>query len=204
MRIVESNVELLHSTPNPELVIERAGRICWKSEDRISEDSHVAFINMIKSKNHASVLEHASAGFIITTDRGISHEIVRHRLASYSQASTRYCNYSKDKFGSEITVIKPVELSEGTSEYENWRSACQEAEAAYMTLLQAGVKPQIARAVLPTCLATEIAWTANFREWLHICDIRGSVASHPDIRVIIEKIKPMLINIAPTVFSSLI
>lgn len=200
MRIIEPSVELLHYTPDPEKVIEKAGRICWKSEDRITDDSHSSFIRMIRSKNHASVLEHASAGFIVTTDRGISHEIVRHRMASYSQVSTRYCNYGKDKFGNEITVVKPVDLKVGTEEYIEWEYGCREAENAYMNLLNKGVKPQVARAVLPTCLATEIAWTANFREWLHVCDLRGSAAAHPDIRVIIALIKPMLVQIAPTVF----
>ena len=203
MQIIKPSVELFHSTPNPEQVIERAGRICWKSEDRITEDSHVAFINMIKSKNHASVLEHASAGFIVTTDRGISHEIVRHRLCAYSQVSTRYCNYGKDKFGGEISVIKPVDLTEGSSEYLDWMYACQVAEDSYLEMLRRGAKPQTARAVLPTCLATEIAWTANFREWLHICDLRGSAAAHPDIRVVINQIKPLLVALAPTVFDSL-
>lgn len=204
MKIIEPSVELLHFTPDAEKVIERAGRLCWKSDDKISEGSHTQFIRMIKSKNHASVLEHASAGFVVTTDRGISHEIVRHRLASYSQVSTRYCNYGKDKFGNEITVVKPVDILVGTPEYLEWEFACRQAETSYMDLLNRGIKPQIARAVLPTCLATEIAWTANFREWLHICDLRGSAAAHPDIRIIVELIKPMLMRIAPTVFDSLV
>lgn len=200
MIIVEPSVELLHHTPDAEKVIERSGRICWKSEGNMNADSHVAFIRMIKSKNHASVLEHATAGFVIVTDRGISHEAVRHRLASYSQASTRYCNYSKDKFSNQISVIVPDGIEPDTPEYRDWYEACEFAEKSYFSLLNRGVKPQIARSVLPTCLATEFAWTANLREWMHILDLRGSSAAHPDIRKIIEQIKPHLIRIAPTVF----
>ena len=203
MRIIEPSVELLHSTPDAERVIERAGRICWKSEDRIGGDTHQAFVRMIKGKNHASVLEHASAGFIVTTDRGISHEIVRHRLCSYSQVSTRYCNYGKDKFGGEISVIQPSELKCDSPGWQDWYNSCVQAENSYLDMLAKGAKPQTARAVLPTCLATEIAWTANLREWWHICELRGSAAAHPDIRLIIEKIKPLLREIAPTVFEDI-
>lgn len=203
MQILQPSVRLLHSTPDAERVIEEAGRICWKSEDRITDDSHPAFIRMIKSKNHASVLEHASAGFVVLTDRGISHEIVRHRLCSYSQVSTRYCNYGKDKFNSEISVIRPSELIEGSPEWFVWVDSCEGAEKAYLEMIGRGVKPQVARSVLPTCLATEIAWTANLREWRHICDLRGSAAAHPDIRIVIEQIKPHLREIAPTVFEDI-
>jgi thymidylate synthase (FAD) len=205
MQIVSPSVRVLHSTPNAEKVIEEAGRICWKSEDRITDVSHAAFIRMLLSpdKGHESVLEHASAGFIVTTDRGISHEIVRHRLCSYSQVSTRYCNYGKDKFGGEISVIKPSELQPDTPEWREWINSCFQAETAYLEMLAKGVKPQNARSVLPTCLATEIAWTANLREWRHIWKLRGAPAAHPDIRVVIEMIKPHLRSIAPTVFEDL-
>lgn len=206
MRIVEPSVELLHATPNAEQIIERAGRVCWKSEDKITDDSHVAFIRMLMEpgRKHESVLEHASAGFSVVCDRGISHEIVRHRICSYSQASTRYCNYGKGKFGGEISVIKPSEIVKGeypgTPEFNAWWHSCQTAENEYLKMLAAGAKPQNARSVLPTCLATEIVWTANLREWRHILTLRGAPSAHPDIRVIISMIKPHLLRIAPTVF----
>lgn len=200
MKVEQPTVELLHYTPAPEKIIERAGRICWKSEERITDESHIAFIKMLKSKEHASVLEHASAGFIVSTDRGISHEIVRHRIASYSQSSTRYCNYSKDKFGNEITVMLPSGVEPGTPVYSAWEASCLAAEAAYFQMLKEGAKPEIARSVLPTCLKTELVWTANLREWLHICSLRGSKAAHPDVRKVIEQIKPLLYGLAPVVF----
>jgi len=204
MKIVEPSVTLLHHTPDAEKVIERAGRVCWKSEGNITEDSHVAFIKMIMdpSRKHESVLEHASAGFSIVCDRGISHEIVRHRIASYSQASTRYCCYAKDKFGGEISVIRPSGIKEGTNEGVVWYEGCYHAERAYLKLIELGVLPQNARSVLPTCLATEIVWTANLREWMHILSLRSAKAAHPDIRVIMEMIKPHLVSIAPTIFAN--
>ncbi len=200
MIIETPSADLLSFTPVPERLIERAGRVCWKSEERMSEDSAPAFIRMIRSKNHASVLEHASATFLIKTDRGISHEIVRHRIASFSQESTRYCNYSKDKFANEITVVKPCGVPEDSAMYEEWFNGCRAAERQYFEMLKCGASPQTARAVLPTCLKTEIVMTANLREWMHFLELRTSPAAHPDIQIIANMIKDQLLSIAPTVF----
>jgi thymidylate synthase (FAD) len=207
MRIVQPSVKLLHVTPDPERVIELAGRVCYKSEDKITSDSHVAFIKMIldPKKAHESVLEHASAGFHIICDRGISHELVRHRIASYSQESTRYCNYSKGKFGNEISVVRPSGISSCSRAdvYEAWVAGCEEAERTYLKLLATGTSAQNARSVLPTCLKTEVVMTANFREWRHFLKLRMSVAAHPDMRIIAEMIHFHLITIAPIVFEDL-
>lgn len=198
MRIVNPSATLIHHTPDPERVIERAGRVCWRSEERITDDSHVAFIRMLKGKNHESVLEHASAGFLIVTDRGISHELVRHRIASYSQESTRYCGYNKGKFGGEIQVIRPSGVSEADAQ---WVMAMIHAETAYLEMLKRGAHPQEARSVLPTCLKTELVMTANFREWRHFLALRLSTAAHPDIRYIADMIRAQLVVISPNVFS---
>jgi thymidylate synthase (FAD) len=209
MKVISPSVTLLHATPDPELVIERAGRTCYKSEDRITADSHVEFIRRLldPAKPHESVLEHASAGFIIVCDRGISHELVRHRLASYSQESTRYCNYGKGKFSEEITVVQPSNISSLHEDASTvslgkgaWTLAMQDSERAYLALLACGTKPQDARSVLPTCLKTEIVMTANFREWRHFLSLRLAPAAHPDMRVIAEMIRTELVVLAPTVF----
>jgi thymidylate synthase (FAD) len=207
MKIVNPGVILLHCTPNPEKVIEAAGRRCYKSEDRITDDSHVEFIKRLldPAKAHESVLEHASAGFIIVCDRGISHELVRHRIASYSQESTRYCNYGKGKFGNEISVIMPSSISAGDESgllAESWAYACHTVEKTYLAMLENGASPQVARAVLPNCLKTEIVMTANFREWRHFLKLRLSPAAHPDMRVIASMIQDELLQVAPTVFAS--
>lgn len=180
MKIVDQSVECITSTPNALQVIEGAGRTCYKSEEKITSDSAVPFVRGIVKRGHESVLEHASATFRIVTDRGVSHEIVRHRLASYSQESTRYCNYgSRD---GEISVIEPPGLNSAMR--LGWEMSCKTAESAYITMIKSSVPPQIARSVLPTCLKTEIVMTANFREWRHFIRLRTSIAAHPQIRVI--------------------
>lgn len=206
MKIVPPSATLIHATPDPERVIEWAGRVCYKSEGRITEDSHVAFIRMIldPARAHESVLEHASAGFHIVCDRGISHELVRHRIASYSQESTRYCNYGKGKFGEEIAVVCPSSINQTALDpaFEPWWQSCQVAENRYLEMIRVGISPQVARSVLPTCLKTEIVMTANLREWRHFLRLRTAPAAHPDMRVIAEMIRAELLALAPTVFES--
>jgi thymidylate synthase (FAD) len=202
MRLVEPSVELLFITPNAAQLLEAAGRTCYKSEDKITSVSAVAFVDMIDKRGHHSVIEHAYATFRIVTDRGITHEIVRHRLASYSQESTRYCNYGKSKFGKEITVIAPSGIKEDNPDgsWEVWLIAMQHAEKSYFDMLDTGHPPQIARSVLPNCLKTEIVMTANFREWLHFLKLRTSKAAHPDMRIIARGIGSVLAKECSSVF----
>jgi thymidylate synthase (FAD) len=192
--------------------IERAGRLAWKSEDKMDEPrgmsalmfsgeevgSYKKFIPMIMSKNHESVLEHESLQIKFIVDRGVSHEMVRHRLASFTQESTRYCNYSKDKFDNSVTFIIPpwCQLEEGEYLVDNlltmyypggpgdeaWALAMGNSEGAYFHLLKNGWTPQQARAVLPNSLKTEIVVTANIREWRHIFRLRAAKAAHPQMR----------------------
>lgn len=198
MKIITPSVALVTCTEFPEHVIERAGRVCYASEGSMQKGSHEPFVRGLIARGHESVLEHASASFRIVCDRGVSHELVRHRIASFSQQSTRYCNYSKDKFESEISVIMPVELPNEC--YTTWYDQCLQAERAYMKLLADGVKPQTARSVLPHCLATEITMTANFREWRLFLKQRLAPEAHPDMRVIANAIRYILIRYSPTVF----
>lgn len=198
MRIVKPSVSLLARSDFPAELIELAGRTCYKSEDKITPDSANRFVEMINKRGHESVVEHAVATFRIVTDRGITHEIVRHRLASYSQESTRYCNYGKEKFGEEITVVRPSGLND--EQEVAWRLACEAAERSYFAMLEAGAKPQQARAVLPTCLKTEIVMTANFREWAHFINLRLAPGAHPDIRPIAYAIWKVLVLCCPPVF----
>lgn len=145
--------------------IEPAGRICYKSEDRITDESAENFVRMLIERGHESVLEHESITVRFVCDRGVSHEIVRHRIASFSQESTRYCNYSGNRFGNQITFIKPCFLDEGTGGYKLWKQAMFVAEKEYFELLNWGCTPQEARSVLPNSTKTEIVMTANLREW---------------------------------------
>ncbi len=202
MKIVTPFAELLWITSEPERQIEKAGRTCYKSENKITENSAGIFSKMMRERGHHAMLEHAAASFRIITDRGISHEIVRHRLASYAQESTRYCNYSLNKFENHCSFIEPPDLTD--TQHEIWRNSCEEAEKDYFAMLKAGCHAQIARSVLPTCLKTELVMTANFREWRHFIALRGSKAAHPQIRPIALEIWRVLMNHAPGVFDDLL
>ena len=196
--IVKPKVELWSITPNAEELIERCGRICWKSEDRIGPGTAVKFIKMLRSKKHDSVVEHAVATFFITVDRGLTHEIVRHRIASFSQESTRYCNYKQK--GGEIFVIPPSGMSD--AEQNIWWDAMEASEKYYLRMIAAGSTPQRARSVLPNSLKADIAVTMNFRSWLNFINLRGNAAkAHPDIVPIAQEIQRILIEKAGAVFA---
>lgn len=189
MKIIKASAEIISATPNLEQIIELAGRTCYKSEDKITEKSADEFIERIKNFKHESVLEHGSITVRFIVDRGISHELVRHRLASFSQESTRYCNYGKDKFGNEITVIDPrPHISD--AEFQIWKASCENAQDYYFTLLKGhGTSPQMARSVLPNSLKTEVVMTANPREWRHVFKVRAHRDAHPQM---VEVMKPLL------------
>jgi thymidylate synthase (FAD) len=200
MRIVEPCVRLLFITPEGSREIERAARTCYKSEVRFGEGSDVRLVETLKKRGHMAMIEHAYASFRFVTDRGITHEIVRHRIASYAQESTRYCNYSKAKFGREISVIRPSGIEPGTVAEQRWRLCCEASERTYFQLLDEGCKPQVARSVLPTCLKTEIVMTANFREWLHFLYLRAAPTAHPDLQPLARRAGEILIEECPAVF----
>lgn len=164
--------------------IELAGRTCYKSEDKIADGSAEKFVRGLIKRGHLAVIEHGAITVRFITDRGVTHEIVRHRIAAYCQESTRYCNYSKDQFDNEISCIVPTSISTDSKAYEIWCSAMRTAEADYFAMLEAGCTPQQARAVLPNSLKTELVMTANPREWRHFFDLRCAPAAHPDIRYV--------------------
>lgn len=161
--------------------LEAMGRICYQSEDAITDNSYDKFLRGVIKRGHEAVLEHATVTAVVVCDRGITHEIVRHRIAAYCQESTRYCNYSKGKFGNEITVIEPPFWDKGSTEYATWKHACEVAEAAYFDLLSVGCTPQQARDVLPNSTKTQIGITMNIREWRHFFRLRCSPAAHPQM-----------------------
>ncbi len=172
--------------------LERFGRVCYKSESKISETMSIAFSTAFVAKlirlKHESVLEHHSITVRFICDRGVSHELVRHRLASFSQESTRYVNYKERG----IQFIEPMFWEKGSEEYECWLRAMEEAEKAYIRLIELGATPQEARSVLPHSVKTEIIVTANIREWRHILKVRTSKAAHPQMR---ELMVPLLLEL---------
>lgn len=190
MRIIEPYIELIDAPDYGAMLkkIERIGRVCYKSESKITEDSAEGFVRGIIKRGHESVIEHASISVLVVCDRGVSHEIVRHRIASYSQESTRYCNYSNDDFNGEITVIEPSFLERGTDPWYMWHGSCKMSESAYFDMLNYGCSPQEARSVLPNSLKTEIVITMNLREWRHFIRLRNSPAAHPQMREVAKMI----------------
>ena len=205
MKIIKPSVELMLPT-NPQAIMEHleaCGRICYKSEDKIEDGSAETFLTGIIKRGHEAVLEHISITVKFICDRGVSHEIVRHRIASYCQESTRYCNYSGDKFGNEITVIEPFYLEPDSDAYVYWNHACREAEREYFNLLAEGKAPQEARAVLPNSLKTELMMTTNIREWRHFLRLRCSKAAHPQMREVAIPLLQMFYDELPALFGDI-
>lgn len=165
MKVIKPYFEILSEVDGNKILksIEICGRTCYKSENLITDVSAANFVKNILSRGHESVIEHEKVTVKIVCDRGVSHEIVRHRIASYSQESTRYCNYQKNKFGNELTVIKPVFWEENSPQYSIWYDITQKIEENYMQLINMGAKPQEARSILPNSLKTEIVVTMNLR-----------------------------------------
>lgn len=183
--------------------IERCGRVCYKSEGKIEEGSAEKFVAGIIKRGHEAVLEHASVTVKFVVDRGVSHEIVRHRIASYCQESTRYCNYSKDDFGSEITCIIPHYLDYKSEGWETWKAAMKSCEDAYFKLLDICHTVQEARAVLPNSLKTEVVMTANLREWRTFFKLRCANAAHPQMREVTRPLLEDFKNLIPVVFDDI-
>lgn len=205
MKVIEPSVELIPQVPAADLLrsLERFGRTCYKSESRISEDSAEEFVRRIVARGHGAVLEHGVISARFICDRGVSHELVRHRLSSYCQESTRYCNYSKQVFGNEITVIKPLFFAPGSAAWDTWYNGCLAAEKAYFDLLACGCTAQEARAVLPHSLKTEVVMTANITEWRYVTKLRTSQAAHPQMREIMIPLLDKLTEYAPALFQDI-
>lgn len=209
MKVIQASYEILTDLSDPINTIlkpiETAGRVCYKSENNITGDSCITFCKNILGRGHEAVIEHSQLSVRFTVDRAIANELVRHRIASYCQESTRYVNYSKEKFGNEIKVIGPDEdiLPMGSDNYNFWWSACKSAEESYMAMLSNGVKPEIARNVLPLSTATEIIMTANIREWRSVMKLRTSARAHPQMRSIMRSLLDELKQKIPVLFDDI-
>lgn len=187
--------------------IEQVARTCYKSEGKIQEGSAAKMVASLIKSGHEAMLEHASVTVKFVVDRGISHELVRHRLASFAQESTRYCNYSKDDFGSEITFIIPEYLEYKSEGWNIWKESMKQAEDAYFKMLDFGLSPQQARAVFPNSLKTEVVMTANLREWRHFFKLRalGTTGKpHPQMLEVAVPLLEDMKNLIPVVFDDLV
>ena len=184
-------------------IIEKAGRTCYKSEDKIDLGSAKKFVQMIVKRGHETVIEHVNASVKFITNRGVTHELVRHRLCSFSQESTRYVCYD-----GQMEFIRPVWWIENSADefnaQDDWQKAMEEAEHFYNLLLHKGWRPEQAREVLPNSLKTEIVTTANLREWRHIFKLRTSKAAHPQIRDLMKSCLNGFKLAVPVVFDDLL
>ena len=213
MMIQKPAVEVLRADRYEEMLrrIERIGRVCYKSEDKIEDGSAEKFIRGIIRRGHESVIEHESLTVKFICDRGVTHEIVRHRIASYCQESTRYCNYGKEKFGSQITCIDlatgfqyDLDSETDRKKYDVWRRAMENAEASYFQMIELGATPQEARSVLPNSLKTELVVTMNLREWRHFFRLRADAAAHPQCREVARMLLERFAGDYPVFFADLL
>jgi thymidylate synthase (FAD) len=202
IKIVDPTIELVSYSVNGEKLIERMGRICYRSEERITETSHVPFIRSLIKRGHGSVLEHASASFIVVLNRAIINEIERHRAGfSYSQESSRFCNYSKGMFNGDISIIQPISLD--LDGFEDWLNACLTSAESYFNLIKKGAKPEVARDVLPLCLASTLGVTANIRAWRDFLGKRLVEQAHEQVREVSKRILKELNTVFPTCFEDM-
>lgn len=200
MKIIEPSYEILTDIDENLILkqIELSGRTCYKSEDKITDDATSAtkLVSQLIKNGHGAMLEFADVTVKFIHSRGFSHEMVRHRMCSFAQESTRYCNYSNEKFGNELTFINPYWLTEKWIEEHSmdmplqhsgkpimiWQNTMERIEKEYFNLLDCGLQPQAARGILPNDLKTEIVVKANIREWRHIFGLRAATPAHPDMR----------------------
>lgn len=165
--------------------IERACRTCYRSEDKISDESYKTLLKNCITRGHESVMEHEKITVRMTCDVGVYKDLTRHRIASFSIESTRYCNYGKDKFDNEIKFIKPCNIEENSDLYAFWKHTMERIEMNYIHMANNGATPDQMRMILPHSTAAEVCMTANIREWRHILDLRTKKMTHPSIRQIL-------------------
>lgn len=206
MKLIKSKVEILDNINGEEVInkIAKVARTCYKSEDNSTSERDRELVKRLIKSGHEAMIEFFDITVKFTCDRGVSHELVRHRMASFAQESTRYCNYSKDKFGNELTFIEPIWYdSLGITHKQDFEIALERCEDDYLEFIRQGWTPQQARAILPNALKTEINMKANLREWRHFFKLRCSTAAHPDMRVLALDLLKQFHNNVPIIFDDI-
>jgi len=204
MRIIKPSFTVENFPTDLLTSIEKAGRTAYKSEDKITSDSAAKFVKSVIKRGHESVLEHSFISVRFVIDRGVSHELVRHRLCAFTQESTRFVSYAKGKFGSDIAFIKPCFFEDSSIEMDMWVTGCQQSEQIYLKYISMGRKPEEARSVLNNSLKTEILVSANVREWRHIFKLRTAPAAHPQMREIMDQVFAEFVRREPILFEDLL
>ena len=182
--------------------IERACRTCYRSEDKISDESYKNLLTNCLNRGHESVLEHEKITVRIYSDIGTYKDLTRHRFASFSVESTRYCSYNKDKYGNEIAVVNPVYM-EDKEVFETWKKAIEDMEKAYMKMKELGASTDMCREILPHSTAAEYTMTANIREWKHILELRTTNHVHPAIRQVLIPLLLLFKEQMPKIFGDI-
>ena len=203
MKIVKAGYRILDDLDGAAIIrkIEKVARVCYKSGDKIAENTAEGLVRGLIKNQHLAMLEHYSFSVLFRVDRGVSHEIVRHRLASFAQESTRFVDYKED-----IEFIEPCYLTDGTYDYCAWMQMCKSCEDMYHTMREQGLKPEEARAILPNSLKTEIVVTANLREWRHILALRACGTTgkpHPQMLEVMIPLLEELKGKIPVIFDDL-
>ena len=208
MRVINAGYEIISELNGEEILkhIERCARVCYKSEDRITDGSAEKMVAALIRSGHEAMLEHYSFTVKFICDRGIANELVRHRIASFAQESSRYCCYAKDKFGKELTFINPCFWEPDSDNYARWFHEMDEAEKTYLAMIESGATPEQARDILPMSIKTEIVMTANLREWRHFFKLRAEGVTgkpHPQMLEITIPLLKELKQKVPVVFDDI-
>ena len=208
MKVINAGYEIISDLNGAEILkhIERCARVCYKSEDRITDGSAEKMVAALIRSGHEAMLEHYSFTVKFICDRGIANELVRHRIASFAQESSRYCCYAKDKFGKELTFISPCFWEPDSDNYARWFHEMDEAEKTYLAMIEDGATPEQARDILPTSIKTEIVMTANLREFRHFFKLRAEGVTgkpHPQMLEITIPLLKELKQKIPVVFDDI-
>ena len=208
MRVINAGYEIISELNGEEILkhIERCARVCYKSEDRITDGSAEKMVAALIRSGHEAMLEHYSFTVKFICDRGIANELVRHRIASFAQESSRYCCYAKDKFGKELTFINPCFWEPNSDNYARWFHEMNEAEKTYLAMIESGATPEQARDILPMSIKTEIVMTANLREWRHFFKLRAEGVTgkpHPQMLEITIPLLKELKQKIPVIFDDI-
>lgn len=204
MKIIEPVVEIEKVDYNKMMKnLERACRTCYRSEDKITEESYKTLLKNSINRGHESILEHEKITIRMTCDIGVYKDLTRHRHASFSIESTRYCNYGKDKFDNQIKFIEPVNIEKNTKLYEEWKKSCEEIEKHYIKMVELGATPDQMRMILPHSTAAEVTMTANIREWKHVLSLRCTKHAHPAVEQVMIPLLLHLKKNMPEIFESI-
>lgn len=205
VKIAAPKVEVLTPLDGDAILkhLELCARNCYKSEDKITEDSARQMVRKLLELGHEAMIEHYNLTVKLTCDMGVYKDLTRHRHVSYAIESTRYCNYSKGKFGNELTVMKPCHIKEGTPEYQIWLSTMETIEKNYNAMAELGCKPDQLRMLLPHSIKADVIMTANLREWRHIFKLRCAPAAHPTVQEVMKMLLGTLKREIPVIFDDI-